>query len=82
MYVIRGDKTENVCCHGDDLLTPRTQNTCIVAVINGTIIVSCCRGSKWQHIPSMPVLSPSRALRISVLVVQDESSLSDCELAQ
>ena len=35
MYVIRGDKTENVCCHGDDLLTPRTtQNPCIVAVIN------------------------------------------------
>ena len=28
----------------------------------------------------MPVLSPSRALRISVLVVQDESSLSDIYL--
>ena len=42
MYVIRGDKTENVCCHGDDLLTPRTtQNTCIVAVINGTINGDC-----------------------------------------
>ena len=24
MYVIRGDNTENVCCHSDDLLTPRT----------------------------------------------------------
>ena len=42
MYVIRGDKTENVCCHGDDLLTPRTtQNPCIVAVINGTINGDC-----------------------------------------